>query len=307
MEIKKKKPNGYWTFDICRKEALKYISRTEFYKNNNKAYHAAREYKWLNEICTHMIPQGNLMKRYVYKAMFPNNSVYIGLTYNFEQRKSEHLSKNKSTVYKYMIQTNTEPIFELLSDLLSKEDASALEIRLIDEYKNNGVNILNKIKGGALGGGNLIWTLEKYKEEALKYSNRKNFKENSLSAYSAACRDKNIDEICLHMIQDRKYRGYWTYELVKEEALKYTDMTEFKKKSSTAYGKAYDNNWLDTICMHYIKRPSRGEKHHGTILTEKQVLEIRSSNLSQRKLSKIYNTSQTNISSIIRKETWTHI
>ena len=38
--------------------------------------------------------------RCIYAVEFPDNSVYIGLTYNFENRKKQHLTNSKSTVYK---------------------------------------------------------------------------------------------------------------------------------------------------------------------------------------------------------------
>lgn len=51
----------------------------------------------------------------------------------------------------------------------------------------------------------------------------------------------------------------------------------------------------------------KGEKCHGAKLTEKDVLEIRASNLMQKELAVIYNISRQNISGIIRRIYWTHI
>jgi predicted GIY-YIG superfamily endonuclease len=47
-------PYGYWTEDLCRIEALKYKSKTEFKKSNGYAYRSAVKNKWLNEISMHM-------------------------------------------------------------------------------------------------------------------------------------------------------------------------------------------------------------------------------------------------------------
>lgn len=44
--------------------------------------------------------------------------------------------------------------------------------------------------------------------------------------------------------------GYWTYEKCLEEALKYSTKTEFKSNSSSAYGAARKNGWVDKICNH---------------------------------------------------------
>ena len=49
-----KKINGYWTFEKCKEEALKYQTRCEFTKGSSSAYHKAHKNNWLNIICSHM-------------------------------------------------------------------------------------------------------------------------------------------------------------------------------------------------------------------------------------------------------------
>lgn len=56
-----------------------------------------------------------------------------------------------------------------------------------------------------------------------------------------------------------------------------------------------------------LKISSKGTEHGMSKLTEKEVLEIRESNLSQRKLAKLYAVTQPLISSIKRREIWKHI
>lgn len=48
------KPVGYWTKEMCHKEALKYNTRGGFYQNANVAYSKAHRCKWLDDICAHM-------------------------------------------------------------------------------------------------------------------------------------------------------------------------------------------------------------------------------------------------------------
>ena len=50
-----KKPFGYWTFDKCREEALKYNSRYEFKNNCGSAYTKSLKKCWLDKICSHMV------------------------------------------------------------------------------------------------------------------------------------------------------------------------------------------------------------------------------------------------------------
>ncbi|WPZ08794.1 DEAD/DEAH box helicase [Roseivirga spongicola] len=45
---------GYWTYERCAKEALKYNKRTDFCKGSGGAYNSAIKNNWLDEICAHM-------------------------------------------------------------------------------------------------------------------------------------------------------------------------------------------------------------------------------------------------------------
>jgi abortive infection bacteriophage resistance protein len=45
-----------WTKEKCQEESLKYKIRSEFQKKSISAYCAAQRNKWLDEICSHMIP-----------------------------------------------------------------------------------------------------------------------------------------------------------------------------------------------------------------------------------------------------------
>jgi hypothetical protein len=49
-----------WTYEACKKEALKYINKTQFIKNGKGAYSSARKNEWLDDICSHMIINKNI-------------------------------------------------------------------------------------------------------------------------------------------------------------------------------------------------------------------------------------------------------
>ena len=99
----------------------------------------------------------------------------------------------------------------------------------------------------------LIWTKEKCREESLKYKSRKEFSIKSVSAYNAAQRKKWLDDICSHMVEIKKPKGYWTKEKCQEEALKYDTTKDFRKYSVTAYDICVTNNWYDEMCSHMVK------------------------------------------------------
>ena len=44
------------------------------------------------------------------------------------------------------------------------------------------------------------WSIEKCKEEALKYKTKKEFRENNISSYTISNKLKIMEEICRHMI-----------------------------------------------------------------------------------------------------------
>lgn len=48
------KPQGYWTLEICKEEAKKYKTKSDWYKNNYPCYSVARRNKWIDECCAHM-------------------------------------------------------------------------------------------------------------------------------------------------------------------------------------------------------------------------------------------------------------
>lgn len=51
---KSKNPIGYWTKEVCQKEALKYNLKKDFRKYSLNHYSASVRNKWINEVCSHM-------------------------------------------------------------------------------------------------------------------------------------------------------------------------------------------------------------------------------------------------------------
>lgn len=94
------------------------------------------------------------------------------------------------------------------------------------------------------------WTKERCREEALKYSRRKDFQRGRGSAYSAAIRHGWLDEICEHMKSTIKPRGYWTKKRCFEEAHKYNSQQEFQEKAGGAFTALKRNGWLKEACAH---------------------------------------------------------
>ena len=247
-----RKQRGYWNKEKCAEEALKYKIRSEFFKNSNSAYTSASKNGFLDEICSHMMVIGNNRKRCIYAIEFPDNHVYIGLTYYIEKRFKDHINNveyNESSVLEYINQTDLVPIIKQLTEYIDVKDASKLEGIKKNEYKNNGWIILNKTKCGSIGGNVIKWSREKCAEAALKYKTRGEFKKELGWAYTTSLSNGWLDEICVHM--NTLKNGTWQIkENCLKEALKYNSKTEFRKKCGGAYMASLRNDWLNEITKH---------------------------------------------------------
>jgi predicted GIY-YIG superfamily endonuclease len=143
------KPMRYWTKNRCENESLKYKHRNEFQKNSRTAYITAYQNNWLDDICKHMIPKGNLYHRLIYLCVFSDNCIYIGLTYDFNKRIKGHLKKG--TIYNHIQISNEIPNFKKLTKYLNINEAVKMEEYYHNYYKNKGYTMLNKAKTGSLG------------------------------------------------------------------------------------------------------------------------------------------------------------
>ncbi len=250
-----------WTKEKCKIICDKYMSYSEFRKKEPKVYDALLNKKWLKELCGHMvrIKKEKLIKqeksfdnnrdRVIYSFEFSDNNVYVGLTCSPETRKRIHTTNKKSAVYKYITISKLIPEFKILTSFMAKEVASLMEGEILDEYKNNNWNILNKNKTGGLGGTILIWDENNVKLEALKYMCRSEFKKNSPSAYKSACNNKWLNRVCEHMKFLQLPNGFWKNDKEKcfNEAKKYKKISHFKLNSPGAFNAINSSGWYREI------------------------------------------------------------
>lgn len=241
-----KKKNNYWTKDKCQIESLKYSTRSEFAKNVKGAYNSALRNGWLEDICNHMLIQGDLYKRYNYAYEFNDNHVYVGLTCNINRRHKEHMCGEASPVYKHMEITGLSPIF-MYDKLKDVKESKKNEIKDIENYLKEGWVLLNKAKGGSVGSTKTNLTKELCQKEAFKFKSRIEFQQNSRSIYRHALSIQILDDICKHMKQKI------TKELCQKEALKYSSKKEFYTNSQNHYRFCIRNKFLNEICKHMIK------------------------------------------------------
>lgn len=238
---------NYWTKERCQEEALKYKTRSEFELGSPSAYVKCGYMGWKDELCGHMETNGNKYKRCIYAIEFDDNSVYIGLSYNFTKRFNQHLSdiKSNSIVLKHFNKVKSNPIVKKLTEYMDVEEASKMESIKLQEYIDSGWNVLNRAKCGNVGGKTIKWTKDRCHEVSLKYTSRNEFKKSSHNAYKAAQRMGWLDDICSHMKIGKKPNGFWTKDKCREESLKYKNQEKFRKFLPGAYNVSYKNGWLD--------------------------------------------------------------
>jgi hypothetical protein len=167
-----------YTESELRDIAKKCTTRGEFLKKHECAYKQARKlgpfitntdgkekntYGFYNSITSHMVVLNDLSKRLVYAFEFYDENgtpvaVYVGLTYNVEERKMAHETgismgrEKKSAVNKFMKEhpTFTYKFIEK-TDYIGTREAQEIEYYLEKEYFMNGWDILNVAPTGSLG------------------------------------------------------------------------------------------------------------------------------------------------------------
>jgi len=242
MKIKLIK-KSFWTFENCKKNSLKYESRMSFHDKSRNAFDIASKNGWLDEICSHMKTL-NDKKRCIYAYEFNDNCVYVGLTYNLNNRNNQHNNTKKSQVNKHANKTKLTPTLKQLTEYIDINDAKIKEGEYVKKYKNDGWVILNGAKTGSIGSNIVFWTKEKCQDVALKCKTRSEFYKKYSGASKSSLVNGWINEICSHMNEIYKPRGYWNnYNNCLEEAKKQETSTKFRKNSSGAFSSSLKNGW----------------------------------------------------------------
>ena len=253
-------PKGYWTKEKVLSEAKNFKFKSDFERGCKGAYDAAHRNGWIDEACKHMGYKATAYKRYVYAIEFEDKSVYVGLTWDLNERFNSHFNLAVPG-NKHIKENLTKEIgYTVVSSYYKyvKYVAAQIEGEWVEEYRNDGWRILNIANPGALGGGSRIqWTKPQCIKEAKKYRLRSEFHKGSCGAYGSARKNGWLEEVCKHMDQVKKPNDYWTKKRCAEEASKYETRREFNRGNPAAYSKAKKKRWVNSICKHmdYITKP----------------------------------------------------
>lgn len=231
--------------------AKKYKTPKDFIKHDSAAYSVAQKrgllesFTWLNRQ-----PQHWEDVTYVYE--FPQFKVaYVGRTGRFTRRDYGHRHNVTDPVYMFA-ERNSLPVPQavVVARGMPLKDGQASECRFIEQYKNNGWTLLNRIKGG--GAGNIGYTTSKKNALAIakKFTSLKDLREAHKNIV-AVLYSRGWIQDCpwLSKIRAPKVtRGYWNvFENVKAAAQQFDSVESFKAHAWGAYDGAARNGWLTEL------------------------------------------------------------
>lgn len=133
----------------------------------------------------------------IYAYEFSDRSVYVGLTFKKEERRSQHLQQGP--VFEHSkICPNRE--LRYLEEGLPDPTASATaEIKWIEKYRSEGWTLLNNARGGSLGTFSIKWSKQDVLNDARKYQTRKAWYLGNQYLYSLAKKQGWFQEAVAHM------------------------------------------------------------------------------------------------------------
>ena len=194
---KKSKPNGYWNYEQCFREAKKYNSKSEFRKFSGSAYSSALKNKWMPNY-TWFVRPVPFNKKWTYETCYKE-----ALKYQTKKEFQKKSSGAYSAAYdnkwlpdytwfvkfsKPMGYWNYETCYEEAKKYESRGEfsvkcVSAYDVSRKNEWLDDYTWFVEKKKRN-------YWTYETCYKEALKYQTKKEFRENNSSAYSIAYKKK---------------------------------------------------------------------------------------------------------------------
>ena len=231
-----------WTKNKCRKSAENHTNVNDWKAHDNAAYTAAKRYKWLKDCTKHFKPLGNQYKRLVYVCRIKKTDlVYVGITVNFQKRKSTHLASKRFMKIAEEHGFSSIRFFQL-TQRIDADEAARLENSLIEKYKLRNFEVLNLKVGGGLGASASKWTYQAVKSDAENHEHLGEWSIKSHAAYTAALNAGWIERLILEGAMERliNEKGYWTIERIKQTALISKSRKQWRKLYRVPYDKAVE-------------------------------------------------------------------
>ena len=276
------------------------------------------------------------MVNYIYTLSdpFTNEIRYVGKTINLEKRLYEHKRSHKKNTHKSnwingLMSNNSPPIIEIIDEV--GEDWQFWECFYIELLKSWGFRLTNMTPGGE--GVSFTPEISKKISNTLKlyykthdtWIKGKTHTEETKKILSDKQRGKEIHtEEHKNKLRERMMGNTHTLgmKLTEEHKKSIGDKQRGKEKhteetkkiiseknsgeNNGMYGKTHTEESLKKI-----SERSKGQNHPRSLLTEKDVLEIRrlhkNKEYKQTEIAKMFNVKVRTIYSITRGDSWTHL
>lgn len=178
--LKRNAKGREWTREMISEIISNCTSLSEFRVSHTRAYQYMISHKW-HDLASGLARVGdNGMPPVwsVYRWYFPEtNAVYIGLTNNYTRRINEELRYSSASLVHDYIEENscTYEVSEIYSGLDATE-ASRLEVESIARSRDDGYVVLNKNRGGTLGGQRRPYDVEFTRYLVARYDSNGNYR-----------------------------------------------------------------------------------------------------------------------------------
>ena len=206
-----RRPRGYWTLERLQADALRFQTRGAWQKGSPTAYQAANKRGLLGDCCGHMVegkkPDGH---------------------WTIDRLRADALR------------------FETKSAWAEGSPSAYRAARIKGFFEACCAHMVGPRK--PVG----YWTLERCKEDALRFETKSAWTAGSPAVYSAAHKQGFLEECFGHMIELQKPHGYWTLERCKEDALRFETRSDWQKGSRGAYQAAHAKGLLEECCGHMM-------------------------------------------------------
>ena len=279
-----------WSKEKCKEAASLFKNISDFEKEYRGSYMSARKNGWLEEITNHMKKREHLTEKRCHKVSLKfetktklceqNSSVYKKIMKNKWLYMFFHMKNNSSEddrcIYAYEFNDNS--VYIGLTKNVKTRNNSHMKHGSVFEH----IKICNDFKLIILTNYLPVYESKLKEDEYVNY-----YKNNGW---------KILNKIKTGGIGSCGYLNrisYWIKEKCIEEALKYTNRSEFQYNSGSAYRSAQKNKWLDEICSHMQKL--RNHKGYWTKKKcEEESLKYKNKNQFQKNNSSAYMCSYKN-------------
>lgn len=200
---------------------------------------------------------GSRYRRGIYSIEFPDNSVYIGLTYSFNRRFHDHYENKSSNKYveakKYQFDS-TWVEWEGFSN--SQIEAQEMEQLIFTYYLKKEWTILNLTKTGALGSSIKVWTDTKIISELSKIADRSS--SNLKKVYPSLLAVIQKRDLTHLLDEHRKVRKPYSIDELYFIQGFITSMTQFRLEFGGAYEAAVNLSLINELTSHISRKTTNG-------------------------------------------------